>query len=248
FYVVSGLLVAGSLAAIFTKGLNPSVEFSGGRTYGVKFEKSAGDHLDYVRENLTKVFVEENGKIASVELKTKTNNYFLDITTNYMLASENANELVKEKLQEGLTNASDKVGAFEIQESRSVSATVSEELISSSTTAILVSLLMIFAYILIRFGKWHYSTGAIIAMLHDITLVLGVFAVFHGILPLSMDIDQAVVAAILTVIGYSINDTVVVFDRIRENLSIYKGSNQKEQINTSLNSTLSRTINTSMPT
>ncbi len=248
FYVVSGLLVAGSLAAVFTKGLNPSVEFSGGRTYGVKFEKSVGDHLDYVRENLTKVFVEENGKIASVELKTKTNNYFLDITTNYMLASENANELVKEKLQEGLTNASDKVGAFEIQESRSVSATVSEELISSSTTAILVSLLMIFAYILIRFGKWQYSTGAIIAMLHDVVLILGVFAAFHGILPFNMDIDQAFVAAILTVIGYSINDTVVVFDRIRENLSIYKGSNQNEQINTSLNSTLSRTINTSMTT
>ncbi len=248
FYLISALLVAGSLAAIFTKGLNPSVEFSGGRTFGVKFEKAAGDHLDYVRENLTKVFVEENGTVASIELKTKTNNYFLDITTNYMLANENANEDVKAKLKEGLESASDKVGTFEIQESRSVSATISEELISSSTTAIIVSLLIIFAYILMRFGKWQYSTGAIIAMLHDVTLVLGVFAVFHGILPFNMDIDQAFVAAILTVIGYSINDTVVVFDRIRENLSIYKGSNQNEQINTSLNSTLSRTINTSMTT
>ena len=248
FYMVSAILVAGSLVAIFTKGLNPSVEFSGGRTYGVKFEKSAGDNLDYVRDNLTKVFVEENGTVASVELKTKTNNYFLDITTNYMLANENGNEEVKAKLKEGLENCKDKVGGFEIQESRSVSATVSEELISSSSTAIILSLVMIFAYILIRFGKWQYSTGAIIAMLHDVALVLGAFAIFHGILPFNMDIDQAFVAAILTVIGYSINDTVVVFDRIRENMSIYKGSNQNDQINTSLNSTLSRTINTSMTT
>ena len=99
-----------------------------------------------------------------------------------------------------------------------------------------------------RFGKWQYSTGAIIAMAHDVMLVLGIFALFHGILPFNMDIDQAFIAAILTVIGYSINDTVIVFDRIRENLRLHKNSNEEEQINKSLNSTLSRTINTSMTT
>ena len=129
-----------------------------------------------------------------------------------------------------------------------VSATVSKELISSSMWAIILSLVVIFAYILVRFGRWQYSTGAIIAMLHDVTLVLAAFAIFHGILPFNMDVDQAFIAAILTVIGYSINDTVVVFDRIRENLGIHKTSNQAEQINESLNSTLSRTINTSMTT
>lgn len=244
FYMISGILVAGSILAIATKGLNPSVEFSGGRTFGVKFEKEAGKHLDYVRDNVLATF----GSGASLELKTKTNNYFLEITTNYLLADENANQLVKEKLEEGLEKCEDKLGAYDIVESRSVSATISEELISSSTIAIVLSLIIIFAYILLRFGRWQYSTGAIIAMSHDVVIVLGAFAVFHGVLPFNMDIDQAFVAAILTVIGYSINDTVVVFDRIRENLGLHRSSNMDEQINSSLNSTLSRTINTSMTT
>jgi SecD/SecF fusion protein len=114
--------------------------------------------------------------------------------------------------------------------------------------AIGLSLIIIFGYILLRFGRWQYSTGAIIAMFHDVTLVLSAFALLHGILPFNMDIDQAFIAAILTVIGYSINDTVVVFDRIRENLSLHKKAGDKIQINRSLNSTLSRTINTSMTT
>lgn len=244
FYMISGILVVGGIAAIAFKGLKPSVEFSGGRTYGVKFEQKAGDHLDYVRTNLLDAF----GKETSLGLKTKTNNYFLEITTNYMLADENANMKVKEKLMEGLTNAKDKVGNFEILESRSVSASISEELVSSSTIAIVLSLIIIFAYILMRFGRWQYSTGAIIAMIHDVTLVLAAFALLHGILPFNMDVDQAFIAAILTVIGYSINDTVVVFDRIRENLTLHKSANEEEQINRSLNSTLSRTINTSMTT
>jgi len=248
FYAISGILVVGGFVALFTRGLHPSVEFSGGRTYGVKFEKSAGENLDYLRENLSKVFVEKSGKVASIELKTKKNNFYLDITTNYLLADENGNEDVKTKLEEGLTNSKDKVGGFEILESRSVSATVSKELISSSMAAIGLSLLIIFAYILIRFGRWQYSTGAIVALTHDVVLVLAAFAIFHGILPFNMDIDQSFVAAILTVIGYSINDTVVVFDRIRENLGIHKTTNLKDQINSSLNSTLSRTINTSMTT
>lgn len=248
FYAVSGLLIAGGVIALVTKGLNPSVEFSGGRTFGVKFEKAAGKDLDYVRKNLSEVFVEENGKQASIELKTKSNNYFLEITTNYLLANENANQDVKEALKEGLSKGIDKTGSFEIQESRSVSATVSKELISSSIMAIGLSLLIIFGYILLRFGRWQYSTGAIIAMFHDVTLVLSAFALLHGILPFNMDIDQAFIAAILTVIGYSINDTVVVFDRIRENLGLHKKSGDKVQINRSLNSTLSRTINTSMTT
>ncbi|MDG1148644.1 MAG: protein translocase subunit SecF, partial [Crocinitomicaceae bacterium] len=229
-------------------GLNPSVEFSGGRSFHVKFEKSAGEHLDYLRTNLSSVFVEEDGKKASLELKTKSSSFELDITTNYMLANENGNLEVKDKLLAGLAKAEDKVGKASLLEQRSVSATVSKELISSSMWAIILSLVVIFAYILIRFGRWQYSTGAIIAMLHDVTLVLAAFAIFHGILPFNLDVDQAFVAAILTVIGYSINDTVVVFDRIRENLGLHKAADENEQINISLNSTLSRTINTSMTT
>ncbi len=248
FYAISGVVVAIALGGLFTRGLNPSVEFSGGRSFGVKFEKSAGEHIDEIKANLESAFVTEDGSKASVALKTKTNSYYLDITTNYLLSHENGNEEVKAKLKEGLNNSKDLVGSYEIMESRSVSSTVSKELVSSSSLAIILSMIIIFAYILMRFGKWQYSTGAIIAMLHDVIIVLGVFALLHGILPFNMDIDQAFVAAILTVIGYSINDTVVVFDRIREDLGIHKHRGEEEEINKSLNSTLSRTINTSMTT
>ena len=248
YYIISAILVIGGIFSLVTKGLNPSVEFSGGRTFGVKFEKNAGDNLDYIRTNLNSVLVDENGNKSSLELKTKGNNFFLDITTNYMLANENANIEVKEKLLEGLVKSEPKVGKAKIMESRSVSATVSKELISSSLWAIILSLLAVFAYILLRFGRWQYSTGAIIAMLHDVTIVLAAFAILHGILPFNLDVDQAFIAAILTVIGYSINDTVVVFDRIRENLRSHKSSDENNQINIALNSTLSRTINTSMTT
>ncbi|TNE96395.1 MAG: protein translocase subunit SecF, partial [Bacteroidetes bacterium] len=155
---------------------------------------------------------------------------------------------VTDALKAGLNDCKDKLGSYEILESRSVSASVSKELISTSTVAIVLSLLIIFTYILFRFGRWQYSTGAILAMIHDVVIVLGIFAGLHGLLPFNMDVDQAFIAAILTVIGYSINDTVIVFDRIRENLRLHKSTDENEQINTSLNSTLSRTINTSMTT
>lgn len=247
YYVISGILVVGSIIALTTRQLNPSVEFSGGRTFGVKFEKAAGKELNYLKETLATVFV-ENGKVASIDAKTKANNFFVEITTNYKLADESAGTAVTEKLKEGLEKTKEKLGAYSIDESRSVSASVSEELISSSTIAIILSLLIIFAYIMIRFGSWQYSSGAILALAHDVIIVLGVFALLHGVLPFNMDVDQAFIAAILTVIGYSINDTVIVFDRIRENLNMHKHADHTEQINSSLNSTLSRTINTSMTT
>lgn len=249
FYMISGVLIVGGVVVLFARGLNPSVEFSGGRTFGVKFEQSASEHQDLIKTELGKVFV-ENGKTASIETKTKGSSYFLEISTNFMRGdeSETASGVVKEALIRGLDNCTEAAGAYKIQESRTVSPTVSQELISSSTIAIVLSLLIIFAYILIRFGRWQYSTGAIIAMMHDVTVVLALFALLHGILPFNMDIDQAFIAAILTVIGYSINDTVIVFDRIRENLKAFQGTDEKENINKSLNSTLSRTINTSMTT
>jgi SecD/SecF fusion protein len=247
YYVISGIMVIGSIVALTTRQLNPSVEFSGGRTFGVKFEKSAGKELNYLKETLATVFV-ENGKVASIDAKTKANNFFVEITTNYKLADESAGTAVTEKLKEGLEKTKSKLGAYSIDESRSVSASVSEELLSSSTIAIVLSLLIIFAYIMIRFGSWQYSSGAIVALAHDVVIVLGVFALLHGILPFNMDVDQAFIAAILTVIGYSINDTVIVYDRIRENLNLHKHADHVDQINKSLNSTISRTINTSMTT
>ena len=247
FYIISSIIVVGGLAAMFTRGFNQSVEFSGGRTFGVKFEKDAGKQLNYLETNLRSVF-DADGNKTSLLTKTKGSSYFVEITTNFMLGDESANATVIEKLREGLDKSKANLGSYTIQESRSVSPTISDELKSSSLIAIVLSLIIIFAYILIRFGKWQYSTGAILAMAHDVIAVLAVFALFHGILPFNMEIDQAFVAAILTVIGYSINDTVIVFDRIRENLGMHSNKTQAEEINGSLNSTLSRTINTSMTT
>lgn len=250
FYMVSAVLVAGSIAMIALRGFSESVEFSGGRTYGVEFSKSAEKHIDQLESNLKEILVDENGKKASVEIKKKDNSSYLEISTNYLLDETGAEigDSVKQKISEGLTASSELVGTHEFKDSRSVSNKLKEELASSSLLAIIVSLLIIFGYILMRFGRWQYSTGAIIAMMHDVLIVLGIFACFHGIMPFNMDIDQAFIAAILTVIGYSINDTVIVFDRIRENLGLHKSDNEQNQINRSLNSTLSRTINTSMTT
>ncbi|MDB0011418.1 protein translocase subunit SecF, partial [Crocinitomicaceae bacterium] len=247
FYGISAVLVVISLIAIFTKGLNPSVEFSGGRTFGVKFENSAEKEIEYLRGNLETVFV-ENGKKASTDVKTKSTNFFVEITTNYKRSDETANNLVKEKLIEGLKLSEGKLGKFDIVESRSVSPSVSQELINSSSLAVILSIIMIFAYILIRFGKWQYSAGAILSLAHDVTIVLGIYAIFNGILPFNMDVDQAFIAAILTLIGYSINDTVIVFDRIREITRFRPQTDTQTNINEALNSTMSRTINTSFTT
>jgi len=244
YYVISGLLVAGSIFAVVTIGLKPSVEFSGGRTFSVKFEKPADKNIEFIKNNLSSVM-----KGASIEVKTKSSNYYIEINTNYLLSKQNSKSEVEKEIKNGLNLCKSKLGSYKLEpDSRFVSSSVSNELISSSTIAIVLSLIIIFAYILLRFGTWQYSLSAIIALFHDVMIVLGVFAVFNGILPFNMDVDQSFIAAILTVIGYSINDTVVVFDRIREELSWKKGADYKTEINGALNSTLSRTINTSLTT
>ena len=139
------------------------------------------------------------------------------------------------------------MGNYEIMESRSISSSVSKELWSSSVIAISLSLLAIFTYILIRFGHWQYSLGAILSLAHDAFFVITIFSLLHGFLPFSLDVNQSFIAAILTVIGYSMNDTVIVYDRIRENLKKSgPDDHHHEIINKSLNTTLSRTFNTSM--
>lgn len=242
FYIISIVVTIVGAVSLFTRGLKQSVEFTGGRNYVVKFEQKAD--IDFVRAELEKVFV-ENGEKSNLTLKTKSNDYNVELTTNYKLADDNATEEVTAKLKEGLDKCEEKLGKYEITESRSISASVSSELWKSAVIAITLSLIAIFAYILIRFGQWQYSIGAIIALAHDVMFVLSIFSLLHGILPFSLDVDQAFIAAVLTVIGYSMNDTVIVFDRIRENLQ--KGTtDHKDVINRSLNTTLSRTFNTSM--
>src|SRR5690554_6867948 len=223
FYILSSILVLGGIIAISVRGLKPSVEFAGGRTYETVFDKPVGQDVETLTDIFRDAVVVDNSS-ASVEVT------------------------VRKDLLKALSGVEDQFGVATIENSRSVSPTVSEELQRSSTIAIVLSLIIIFVYILIRFGKWQYGLGAIIGMMHDVAIVLGLFALLHGVLPFNMEVDQAFIAAILTVVGYSINDTVVVFDRIREFLNKYRRKSQNDIINDAINSTLGRTVNTSLST
>jgi SecD/SecF fusion protein len=245
FYIFSIAVTVLGIAAFATRGLKQSVEFTGGRTFGVKMEKPAD--IETVRNAMESVFVEKNGEKSNVEIKTKSNAYNVEITTNYLLADASATSKVEEKMKEGFETIKGKSGEIQVTDTRSISASVSEEMWSSATLSITLALIAIFAYIFIRFGQWQYSLGAILGLTHDVIFVLSVFSLLHGFLPFSLDVNQAFIAAILTVIGYSMNDTVIVFDRIRESLNFDKNQHEaKEVINEALNKTLSRTFNTSM--
>ncbi|MEY3591252.1 MAG: hypothetical protein RLZZ38_205 [Bacteroidota bacterium] len=244
FYMFSITVTIVGIVALSTRGLKQSVEFTGGRTFAVKFEKKAD--IEVIRKELSKVFVEK-GETASIDLKTKTNDYNVEIVTNYLLNNDGATDQVNAQLNAGLDACKSKMGSYKVLESRAISASISSELWTSSTIAITLALIAIFAYILIRFGHWQYSLGAIVGLAHDAFFVISIFSLLHGYLPFTLDVNQAFIAAILTVIGYSMNDTVIVFDRIRENLRRSKPEdNHGEIINASLNRTLSRTFNTSM--
>jgi len=243
--MISGVLVVFGIAMLATRGLKYGIEFTGGRSFEVRFENAANN--DEIASNLKKVFVQD-GKTADVIVKKKESKNIAEIQTNFLHTTVNADTIVDQKLREGLDLGKASMGEYQIVQSRSISAVISDELKTSSTYAIILSLIVIFLYIVLRFGKWQFGLGALVAMTHDVIIVLGAFAAFHGIMPFNMDIDQAFIAAILTVVGYSINDTVVIFDRIRETLGLHKSKSNLDNINDAINSTLSRTANTSIST
>ena len=249
-YSLSAIIVIIGVYSLFTKGLDGSVEFTGGRSYRVEFSEEM--NKEEVKTAITEVC--EN---IPPEIKTVDNNFTLEITTKYLEGSETKNKV--SKIDSSMVTAFANLGfvddptldsenSFKILYSRGVEKQISNELIQGSFLAVLFSLFVIFIYIAFRFRKWQYGLGALVAMFHDVLVVLGLFSIFYNILPFSMEIDQAFIAAILTVIGYSINDTVVVFDRIREYASLHKKSSSIQVVDRALNSTLSRTINTSLST
>lgn len=246
FYTISIAISIIGAVSLFQRGLSKSVEFTGGRTVSVKLEKEAD--IEVLRKNLESVLVDEQGKVASIEVKTKSNNYNVEILTNYKLEDDGASSEVEEKINSALEKGKASMGTYKIEETRTISNSMSQEMLNSSKISITLALLLIFIYILIRFGQWQYSLASIVGLAHDVLFTLSVFSLFHGILPFNMDVNQAFVAAVLTVIGYSMNDTVIVFDRIRENLRAATGGDvdHKEIINRSLNTTLSRTMSTSI--
>ncbi len=247
YYIISSVLVLAGIASFMTKGLSYGVDFNGGRSYLVSFDESVS--TSDVRNALSGAFE------GAPEVKTFGSDNQVKITTSFMINSEDPtmDDQIEQKLYDGLSTFLGDVTFKEFAKvnllsSQKVGPTIADDIKNSSLLAIVFSLIVIFLYILLRFRKWQYGLGAVIAIFHDVIIVLAIFSIFWGILPFSLDIDQAFIAAILTVVGYSINDTVVVFDRIREFLNSYKKREMEEVVNDALNSTLSRTINTSLST
>ena len=254
-YAISGTLILISLISIFTRGFELGVDFKGGYSFNIEFDGVEDVKAKDIRQALKEAF----GKTPIVKAVDTKNTY--NIVTSYLIHdnSENATDKVVEKMYEGLSKVYkgmdfDKFkkeyekGVIHITSSTKVGPTIADDITKSSFLAGILALLAIFVYILIRFSKWEYSFGAIVALFHDSIIVLGMFSLLHGIVPWSLEIDQAFIAALLTVIGYSINDTVVVFDRIREFLGIYRDKPIDEIMNMSINTTFSRTLITSLTT
>ncbi len=252
-YMASGLIILAGLASFFVRGFDLGIDFEGGYSYNIQFDQN----MDQValRDALTTTFGE-----APVVKSVDTDNTF-NVVSSYLVAdnSEGAQGKFEDALYAGVKaavggtlneaqfKAPDGTGTH-ITSSSKVGPTIADDIKTSSIWATVFALLLIFLYIFIRFNKWQFSMGAVAALFHDVMIVLSLFSIFHGILPFPMEIDQAFIAAILTVIGYSINDTVVVFDRIREFMGSYVGKSKEEIINLAVNSTISRTLITSLTT
>ena len=235
-YIFSSILILLGVASLATRGLNEGVDFKGGRTFVVRFDQEVV--TQDVRNSLATPFE------TAPEVKTFGKSDQVKITTKFMIDEKGSDAIVDAKLAEGLST----LGMdYEVMSSQLVGPTIADDIKQSALWAVIFSLIVIFMYILIRFRKMSYSLGAVVAVFHDVLIVLSIFSIFYGKLPFSLEIDQAFIAAILTVIGYSLNDTVVVFDRVREYFAKKTGTTH-EIVNAALNSTLSRTINTSVTT
>lgn len=253
-YVISGLIIAGGIASIVSIGLKQGVDFKGGRSYTVRFDKPMS--ATEVSETLKDVFG------TAPEVKTYGSDNQLKITTTYKIdeTGVEVDDTVQNTLYKGLsayltegTSYEDFKPGFEksgngIMSYRKVEPTIADDIKTSAIYAVLGSLLVVFLYILLRFRKVSFSLGAVIAVFHDVLIVLGIFSILYKFMPFDMEIGQSFIAAILTVVGYSLNDTVVIFDRIREFAGVHTKWNYSEVVDKALSSTLGRTINTSLTT
>ncbi len=254
-YLFSGILIVASIVSLATNGLNYGVDFIGGRSFVVKFENatSATD----VANTLKDVFGD------APEVKTYGEASQLKITTKYKIdeVDKSIDDEVQQLLYtglkpynpEGLSLEEFKPGydgakTIGILSAMKVEPSIADDIKTAAGWAVLGSLLVIFLYILFRFSKWQYGLGAVVSLFHDVIIVFGIFSIFYKILPFDMEIGQSFIAAILTVLGYSINDTVIVYDRIREFTNTHNSWSFYKVINTGLNSTMGRTINTSLTT
>ncbi len=242
YYWISGTVTAVTIISIFVRGFSYGVDFKGGRTYVIRF---SGKHsTEEVRSSLTKAF---DGTAPEVKMfKSFSGEEEIKVTTSYLINenSAEADEKVEGRMKEGLLKVDT---GYEIVSSQKVGPTIADDIKTSALWAVFFSIIVMFLYILVRFKKWQYGLGATVALIHDVMFLIGCFTLLHGVVPFSLEIDQAFIAAVLTVMGYSMNDTVVVFDRLREYLGMQLNKRpMTETINMAVNSTLSRTINTSL--
>ena len=252
-YLVSGALILISLVSIFTKGFTYGVDFTGGRTYVVRFDTPV------TAEDVRAAAIAEFD--GAVEVKQFGGESQMKVTTQYLVDNESseADAEVEAKLFNALkgffateltfaefTSTLDNPNG--IISSDKVGPTIANDITRNAIIAVVIALFVIFAYIAVRFKGWTWGLGGVTGLAHTALIVIGFFSLFSGILPFSLDVDQTFIAAILTIIGYAINDTVVIFDRIREYKELHPKADFRQNVNEALNSTLSRTMNTSLTT
>ncbi|HAH57014.1 MAG TPA: protein translocase subunit SecF, partial [Bacteroidales bacterium] len=251
FYIASGILIVIGVISLATKGLNFGVDFTGGRTYVVRFDKPVS--TSDVREALQVSFDE------APEVKTFGSSNQVKITTKYMIDQDNqqSDSIVEAVMFNGLKDfystpmtfkdfsSDDDAKVLGRLSSQKVGPTVADDIKKGAILAVFFALIIIFIYIAIRFKRWQFGVGGLISLAHDTLIALSSYSIFSGILPFNLEVDQAFIAALLTIIGYSINDTVVIFDRIREYIGLYPKRAIEENMNNAMNSTLGRTFNTS---
>ena len=251
-FTVVGVMIVLIVGSFFLRGLNQGIDFSGGRNYVVQF-----DHPVKTHELQTKLAPLFNG--AQVSVITIDDDTKVRISTNYKIDSEDEN--IDNEITDILyTGLKDEIGSMSkadfsttnenigIMSSQKVGPTVANDMRTDAVIAVLLSLVAMFLYILVRFRNVAFSLGALAAVAFTAFTIIGFYSLFWGVFPFAMEIDQSFIAAILTVIGYQINDTVVVFDRVRENVGLYPKQNFGTTINQSVNSTLGRTVMTSAST
>ncbi|HUX58440.1 MAG TPA: protein translocase subunit SecDF [Bacteroidales bacterium] len=246
FYAASIAVTILGIGSLFVRGLNQGIDFTGGRTFVVRFDESV--KTADVAKNLTDVF----GEMPQVVTFGSDNQ--VKITTKYKIDESGVEDEVDTKLYEGLKGmvggdlSRDDFLSQHRESSETIGPAIATDIKIKAIYAVVIALIIIFFYIFMRFRNWQYGFGAVASLFHDTLFVIGLYSLLWGILPFSMEIDQAFIAAILTVIGYSVNDTVIVFDRLREYIPIYRKRPFKEVLNMAMNATLSRTVNTSLTT
>jgi len=257
-YVISGILIVIAIASMCFKGFTYGVDFTGGRTYVVRFDQPVtAEQVRAAAENVFNLADPE----SSVEVKQFGGESQMKITTSYKYQDESSSvdteiegmlyESLKGLFAEDLS-LSDFTSTLDnpngIISSDKVGASIANDIKRNALISIILALIVIFGYIAMRFKGWNWGLGGVVSLAHTSIIIIGFFSLFSGILPFNLDVDQTFIAAILTIIGYAINDNVVIFDRIRENLGLHPNDDFKDQVNKSLNQTLTRTVNTSVST